>query len=85
MKTDHILLDHGGGGKISHSLITETMLPIFDNAIISRLDDGAILICLCQAKYWSGQVVKSTVRWGDPGNIDSRGWAEQEYLENKSL
>lgn len=42
MKTDHILLDHGGGGKISHSLITETMLPIFDNAIISRLDDGAI-------------------------------------------
>jgi hydrogenase expression/formation protein HypE len=42
MKTDHILLDHGGGGKISHNLITETMLPIFDNAIISRLDDGAI-------------------------------------------
>ncbi len=42
MKTDHILLDHGGGGKISHSLITETMLPIFDNTIISRLDDGAI-------------------------------------------
>lgn len=42
MKTDHILLDHGGGGKISHSLITETMLPIFDNSIISRLDDGAI-------------------------------------------
>ena len=42
MKTDHILLDHGGGGKISHSLITETMLPVFDNAIISRLDDGAI-------------------------------------------
>jgi len=42
MKTDHILLDHGGGGKISHSLITETMLPIFDNDIISRLDDGAI-------------------------------------------
>lgn len=42
MKTDYILLDHGGGGKISHSLITETMLPKFDNAIISRLDDGAI-------------------------------------------
>ena len=42
MKTDHILLDHGGGGKISHSLIAETMLPVFDNSILSQLDDGAV-------------------------------------------
>lgn len=41
MKTDHILLDHGSGGKLSHSLITETMLSAFDNPILSRLDDGA--------------------------------------------
>ena len=42
MKTDKILLDHGSGGKISHSLITDIMLPIFDNPILSQLNDGAI-------------------------------------------
>jgi hydrogenase expression/formation protein HypE len=42
MKTDKILLDHGSGGRISHNLITSVMLPIFDNAILSQLNDGAI-------------------------------------------
>ncbi len=42
MKTDKILLDHGSGGKISHKLIVEIMLPIFDNPILSPLNDGAI-------------------------------------------
>ncbi|HBF42278.1 MAG TPA: hydrogenase expression/formation protein HypE, partial [Desulfobacteraceae bacterium] len=42
MKADKILLDHGSGGKISHSLITDIMLPIFDNPILSQLNDGAI-------------------------------------------
>jgi len=41
-KTDKILLDHGSGGKISHRLINEIMLPIFDNPILSPLNDGAI-------------------------------------------
>lgn len=42
MKKDKILLDHGSGGKISHSLTADIILPIFDNPILSRLDDGAI-------------------------------------------
>ena len=42
MKTSKILLDHGSGGKISHKLIGEIMLPIFDNPILSPLNDGAI-------------------------------------------
>ncbi|MES0445137.1 MAG: hydrogenase expression/formation protein HypE [Desulfobacterales bacterium] len=42
MKIDKILLDHGSGGKISHRLIGEIMLPIFDNPILSALNDGAI-------------------------------------------
>ena len=42
MKEDKILLDHGSGGKISHSLITDIMLPIFNNPILSQLNDGAI-------------------------------------------
>ncbi|MDY6789731.1 MAG: hydrogenase expression/formation protein HypE [Thermodesulfobacteriota bacterium] len=43
MNTEKILLDHGSGGKISHSLTTDIMLPVFDNAILSELDDGAVL------------------------------------------
>jgi len=43
MKTDKILLDHGSGGKLSHRLITDLVLPLFDNAILSPLHDGAVL------------------------------------------
>jgi hydrogenase expression/formation protein HypE len=35
MKTDKILLDHGSGGRISHRLITDLMLPIFDNPMLA--------------------------------------------------
>ncbi|GBC63298.1 hydrogenase expression/formation protein HypE [Desulfonema ishimotonii] len=43
MDTDKILLDHGSGGKIAHRLIARTLLPAFDNPILDRLDDGAVL------------------------------------------
>jgi hydrogenase expression/formation protein HypE len=42
MKSDKILLDHGSGGKISHRMTRDMLLPVFNNAILSRLDDGAI-------------------------------------------
>jgi hydrogenase expression/formation protein HypE len=42
MNKEKILLDHGSGGKISHSLTTDIMLPVFDNPILSELDDGAV-------------------------------------------
>jgi hydrogenase expression/formation protein HypE len=42
MKNDKILLDHGSGGKISHSLTTDLLLPVFDNPILADLHDGAI-------------------------------------------
>ncbi len=43
MTTEKILLDHGSGGKISHSMISEMILPVFQNSILSKLDDGAQL------------------------------------------
>jgi hydrogenase expression/formation protein HypE len=43
MKTDKILLDHGSGGKMSHRLVTDLMLPVFDNPILRALHDGATL------------------------------------------
>ena len=42
MKPDKILLDHGSGGAMSHQLVTETLLPAFDNPLLSQLHDGAI-------------------------------------------
>ena len=43
MKSNDILLDHGSGGKISHRLTTDLLLPVFDNPILSALNDGAML------------------------------------------
>ncbi len=43
MADNKVLLDHGSGGKISHSMISEIILPLFDNPILAMLDDGATL------------------------------------------
>jgi hydrogenase expression/formation protein HypE len=43
MKRSNILLDHGGGGKMSLQLIRDFMVPAFDNPILAPLNDGAIL------------------------------------------
>ncbi|MCF6248281.1 MAG: hydrogenase expression/formation protein HypE [Desulfobacula sp.] len=43
MTKETILLDHGSGGKISHSMFSDMILPLFDNPELSRQDDGAIL------------------------------------------
>ncbi len=43
MTQDIIRLDHGSGGKISHSMFKELILPLFDNMALSRQDDGAVL------------------------------------------
>lgn len=42
MKFDKILLSHGSGGKLSHELIKEMLLPEFENPLLAPLDDGAI-------------------------------------------
>lgn len=42
MKSDKVMLDHGGGGKISHRLTQDLLLPVFNNPILSELNDGAI-------------------------------------------
>ena len=43
MKTDKILLDHGSGGKISHRLTKDMLLPVFNNPVLAELNDGAIV------------------------------------------
>jgi hydrogenase expression/formation protein HypE len=43
MTKETILLDHGSGGKISHAMFSELILPLFDNDALSQQDDGAVL------------------------------------------
>ncbi|MGA3103103.1 MAG: hydrogenase expression/formation protein HypE [Terriglobales bacterium] len=40
---DTILLGHGSGGKLSAELIRDIFLPAFQNPILSRLDDQAVV------------------------------------------
>ncbi len=41
--TDRVLLGHGSGGKLSADLMRQVFLPVFDNPILARLDDQAML------------------------------------------
>ena len=43
MKHDRILMEHGGGGLLSHKLITEVFLPLLKNPYLERLEDSAVL------------------------------------------
>ncbi|CCK78899.1 hydrogenase expression/formation protein HypE [Desulfobacula toluolica] len=43
MTEEKILLDHGSGGKLSHSMFSDMILPLFENSELSKQDDGAIL------------------------------------------
>jgi hydrogenase expression/formation protein HypE len=40
---DTILLGHGSGGKLSAELIRQVFLPAFENPVLARLDDQAIV------------------------------------------
>lgn len=35
-------MDHGSGGKMSHRMTADIMLPVFENPILSELNDGAV-------------------------------------------
>ncbi len=43
MADNKVLLDHGSGGKISHSMMSDIILPLFNNPALAMLDDGATL------------------------------------------
>jgi len=43
MKPKTVLLDHGSGGKASHRLTKELLLPAFGNPVLDRLGDGAVI------------------------------------------
>lgn len=47
-RSQHILLGHGGGGRLSAELVEQIFAPAFDNPHLAELGDGAVL-------DWPGQ------------------------------
>ena len=43
MRSDRVLLGHGGGGLLTKELIESVILPVLDNPLLHPLDDAAIL------------------------------------------
>ncbi|MFH0913952.1 MAG: hydrogenase expression/formation protein HypE [Chloroflexota bacterium] len=43
MMEDRVLLAHGSGGKLSHDLIQKHFLPLFQNPLLAKMDDAAVL------------------------------------------
>lgn len=41
MKSDRITLAHGSGGKLSHDLLAEVIIPAFSNTALNEMHDGA--------------------------------------------
>lgn len=40
---DKILLAHGSGGKLAHQLVEKSFVGAFDNPLLARLDDSAVI------------------------------------------
>jgi len=76
MKYDTVLLEHGGGGLLSHNLVIEKFLPLFRNALLERLEDGAVFevggakLCISTDSYVVNPVF---FPGGDIGSLSVHG------------
>ncbi|UCC60293.1 MAG: hydrogenase expression/formation protein HypE [Dehalococcoidia bacterium] len=68
---DRILLAHGSGGKLSHELITEVFVPLFDNEFLGKLDDSAVLELEGRLAFTTDSYVVSPIFFpgGDIGKL----------------
>lgn len=68
---DRILLAHGSGGKLSHDLVEENFVPLFDNAILRKLDDSAVFELSGRLAFTTDSYVVSPIFFpgGDIGRL----------------
>jgi hydrogenase expression/formation protein HypE len=66
-----VLLAHGSGGKLSHELISQHVLPFLANPILQQLDDSAILNLNGRAAFTTDSFVVSPLFFpgGDIGKL----------------
>lgn len=73
---DQVLLGHGSGGKLSAELLREIFLPAFDNPVLARLDDQAIVsINGCRLAFTTDSFVVKPLFFpgGDIGSLAVHG------------
>jgi hydrogenase expression/formation protein HypE len=68
---DRVLLAHGSGGKLSHDLISDNMLPSYGNAYLDRLDDSAVFELSGRLAFTTDSYVVSPIFFpgGDIGRL----------------
>jgi hydrogenase expression/formation protein HypE len=68
---DKILLAHGSGGKLSHDLVSENFVPLFDNVFLSKLDDSAVFELSGRLAFTTDSYVVSPIFFpgGDIGKL----------------
>jgi hydrogenase expression/formation protein HypE len=68
---DKILLAHGGGGKLSHDLVKQNFVPLFDNTFLNKLDDSAVFELKGRLAFTTDSYVVSPIFFpgGDIGRL----------------
>jgi len=68
---DKILLAHGSGGKLAHELIEKSFLGAFDNPVLAKMDDSAILDFSGRLAFTTDSYVVSPIFFpgGDIGRL----------------
>ena len=69
---DTVLLGHGSGGKLSADLIRDVFLPAFQNPILARLDDQAIVSVNGVSAWPSPRIRSSSSRCSFPAATSVR-------------
>jgi hydrogenase expression/formation protein HypE len=68
---DKILLAHGSGGKLSHDLVKQNFVPLFDNTFLNKLDDSAVFELKGRLAFTTDSYVVSPIFFpgGDIGKL----------------
>jgi hydrogenase expression/formation protein HypE len=68
---DKILLAHGSGGKLSHDLVEENFVPLFQNPLLEKLDDSAVFELSGRLAFTTDSYVVSPIFFpgGDIGRL----------------
>ncbi|MFC1929645.1 hydrogenase expression/formation protein HypE [Chloroflexota bacterium] len=68
---DRILLAHGSGGKLSHDLVENNLVPLLKNPLLDKLDDAAVLELKGRLAFTTDSYVVSPIFFpgGDIGKL----------------
>ncbi len=69
--SEHILLAHGSGGKLSHELVNKIIVDVIGNPILTRMDDSAVIDLPGKTAFTTDSYVVSPIFFpgGDIGRL----------------